>query len=128
MTEVPRIGTVLVAAAAACRAGVALAMIRSTLSARNPLTMVVQVWGSLEAFFTTTLTLSPRASFKASVKPWVAASSASCCTSCTTPTVKTCSSSFLLPQATIVRAMASARISVINFFILFCSFTFLLFV
>ena len=80
-------GMVLVAEAAAWRAGVALAMIRSTLSEMNPLTMVLQLLESPEAFFSTTSTLSPRASFRASVKPWVAASRASCCTSCTTPTL-----------------------------------------
>ncbi len=119
-------GMVLVAEAAACSAGVALAMIRSTFSDTKPFTMVPQVLASPEAFFTSTSTLSPRASFSASVKPLVAASRASCCTSCTTPTLRVLVSESLpvlvslLPQATMVRAMARARISAINFFMI-CS-------
>ena len=91
---------VLVAAAAACRAGVALAMIISTPSETNWLAMVLQVAVSPEAFCSMKVTLSPMAAVTASLKPWVAASSASCCTSCRMPTVFL-PSSFLpeLPQA-----------------------------
>ena len=46
VTEVPRMGMSAVAAAAACRAGVAFAMIRSTLEATRSVTMGVQVAAS----------------------------------------------------------------------------------
>ena len=70
-----------VAAKAACSAGVALAMIRFTLSETKPFTMVEQVLESPEAFCTSKVTASPSFSVRASWKPWVAASSATCCTS-----------------------------------------------
>jgi hypothetical protein len=81
VTEVPRMGMVLVAVAAACRAGVALAMIRSTLLAAKPEQMVAQAAVSPAAFCRSKVTASPSFSFRASSKPWVAASSAGCCTS-----------------------------------------------
>ena len=71
-------GMSLVADAAAWRAGVALAMIRSALLETKPLMMVVQFTDSPEAFCTSKLTLSPSASVRASWKPLVAASRASC--------------------------------------------------
>ena len=50
VTEVPKIGISAVAAEAACRAGVALARIRSTFSATKLLAMVEQVLESPAAF------------------------------------------------------------------------------
>ena len=83
----PRMGMVCVAETAACRAGVALARIRSTFEAAKPVQIVPQVGISLEAFCSSKTTLSPSASVSASLKPCVAASSASCCTSWQIPTV-----------------------------------------
>ena len=83
----PSTGILLVAAWAASRAGVALARIRSTSSETNWLQMTAQVAESPEAFCSTKLTLSPKALVRASLKPWVAASSAGCWTSWQTPTV-----------------------------------------
>ena len=68
---------VSVAEAAAVRAGVALARIRSTSSAMKPSMMVVQLVGSPPALPSLISTLSPNSSFKASLKPWVAALRAS---------------------------------------------------
>lgn len=77
-----------VAWAAACSGAVALARIRSTPVETKPLTMVVQLAESPEAFYSSNLTLpSPSFSVKASLKPWVAASSASCWTNWQMPTV-----------------------------------------
>lgn len=88
VTAVPRIGMSFVAAAAACRAPVALARIRSTPLDTKPLQMVAQVALSPAAFCSSKVTLSaPSASVMASRKPLVAASSASCCTSWQMPTV-----------------------------------------
>ena len=88
VTEVPRMGMEPVAATAACRAGVALARIRSTPSVTNWPQMDEQAAGSLEAFCSRKATFSsPRPSFTASIKPWVAASSASCWTSWQMPMV-----------------------------------------
>ena len=84
--EVPRIGISLVADAAAVRAGVALAIIRSTFSDTKPFTIVEQFAESPEAFFSSNWTASPSASVRASLKPCVAASSASCWTSWQMPT------------------------------------------
>ena len=50
VTEVPRMGMLPVAAAAAWTAGVALAMIRSTFLDTKEFAMVAQVAGSLAAF------------------------------------------------------------------------------
>ena len=87
VTEVPRTGMVLVPACAACRAGVALARIRSTLSETKPLMMVLQVLESPWAFFSSKVTASPSCSVRASLNPWVAASKATCCTSWQMPTL-----------------------------------------
>ena len=87
VTEVPRMGMLLVAACAACRAGVALAMIRSTPAETKPLAMVAQVAESFCAFWKSNFTLSPNASVRASSKPCVAASSAACSTNWQMPTV-----------------------------------------
>lgn len=59
VTDVPRIGIELVAATAACNAGVAFAKIRSTSDDTNPLTIVEHVSVSFCAFFSSNLTLSP---------------------------------------------------------------------
>ena len=80
-------GMSAVAAVAAWRAGVALARIRSTPSATKLLTMVEQVLESPAAFWTSNSTWPGRASLRASMKPWVAASSASWVTSWQMPTV-----------------------------------------
>ena len=77
VTEVPRIGISPVAATAACRAGVALHMMRSTLSETKVLAMVAQFTASPEAFFSSKIT-SGIFSESASLKPWVAWSRASC--------------------------------------------------
>ena len=79
-------GMVSVAAAAACRGVVALARIRSTFEDTKLLMMVAQLELSPEAFSTSTVTASPKASVRASWKPWVAESSAGCCISWHTPT------------------------------------------
>ena len=82
VTEVPRMGMSAVPAAAACRALLPLAMIRSYPPDTKPLMMVEQVLESPWAFCSSKLTpSSPKASTRASLKPWVAASSASwgCC-------------------------------------------------
>ena len=85
--EVPRMGMSAVAAWAACRAAVPLAMMRSTPAETKPLQMVAQVAESFWAFCTSNVTASPSWSVSASWKPWVAASSASCCTSWQMPMV-----------------------------------------
>ena len=95
--EVPRMGMSLVAAAAAVSAGVAFAMMRSTPSETKPLTMVEQLALSPEAFLFWNSTWPGSASFSASMKPWVAASSASCCTSWQMPTVYFVPSPSVLP-------------------------------
>ena len=87
VTEVPSTGMLSVADCAACRAGVALAMIRSTPEETKPLAMVAQVAESPCAFWKSKVTLSPKAAVRASSKPWVAASRAACCTSWQMPTV-----------------------------------------
>ena len=102
VTEVPRMGMLSVADTAACRAGVALAMIRSTLLAAKPLQMVAQVGMSPEAFCSSNSTWPGRASLMASLKPWVAASSASCCTSWQMPMV------YLTPSAALEAAAEEA--------------------
>ena len=79
-------GISLVAAAAAVSAPVAFAMMRSTPSETKPLTMVEQLALSPEAFLFWNSTSPGSASFSASMKPCVAASSASCCTSWQMPT------------------------------------------
>ena len=78
MIDVPTIGIVFVASVAAVRAGVAFARIRSTLSETNFDTIVVQFVDSPEAFCSSKTTLSPSFSVRASLKPFVAASRASC--------------------------------------------------
>ena len=85
--EVPRMGMVLVAEAAACRAVVPLAMIRSTPWETKLLAMVAQLALSPEAFWGSMVTLSPSLSFSASWKPWVASSRATCCICWRMPTV-----------------------------------------
>ena len=118
-------GISVVALYAACRDGVALAMIRSTFWETKVLTMVVQTFWSLAAFWTEMSTLSaPSFSCTASMKPWVAASSASWVTSWHTPMVYflaalspaeasvselPLSAAGLLPQAAMLRHMAAAR-------------------
>ena len=87
VTEVPRMGIVSVADMAACRAVVPLAMIRSTPWETKLLTMVVQLLVSPEAFWGSKVTLSPSSSVRASWKPWVAWSSATCCCCWTMPMV-----------------------------------------
>ena len=79
-------GIVSVAAAAACKALVALAIIRSTPLETKLVAIVVQVLESFCAFWTVISTWSPSASVKASWNPCVAASSASCSICCSTPT------------------------------------------
>ena len=78
MTEVPRMGISAVAEVAAVRAGVAFAMMRSTLEATKPLMMVGQLALSPEAFCSSNFTESPSASVRAALKPSVAASKAGC--------------------------------------------------
>ena len=80
-------GIVLVAACAACRAGVAFAMIRATPEETKPLAMVAQVAESPCAFWKSKVTFSPKEAVSASSKPCVASSSAACCTSWQMPTV-----------------------------------------
>ena len=87
VTEVPSTGISLVADCAACRAGVAFAMMRSTPEETKPLAMVAQVAESPCAFWKSNFTLSPNSAVRASSKPCVAASSAACCTSWQMPTV-----------------------------------------
>ena len=87
VTEVPRMGMLSVAACAACRAGVAFAMIRSTPAETKPLAMVAQVAESFWAFWKSKVTFSPNCAVRASSKPWVAASRAACSTSWQMPTV-----------------------------------------
>ena len=87
VTEVPRMGMLSVAACAACRAGVAFAMIRSTPAETKPLAMVAQVAESFWAFWKSKVTFSPNCAVRASSKPWVAASKAACSTSWQMPTV-----------------------------------------
>ena len=80
-------GMSTVAAVAAWRAGVALARMRFTFEATNWLMMVEHMGMSLEAFCSSKVTWPGRASLMASMKPLVAASSASCWTSWQMPTV-----------------------------------------
>ena len=80
-------GMVLVAACAACKAGVAFAMISATPEETKPLAMVAQVAESPCAFWKSKVTFSPKEAVSASLKPCVAASSAACCTSWQMPTV-----------------------------------------
>ena len=80
-------GMVWEAEEAACRAVVPLAMIRSTPWETKLLAMVVQLALSPEAFWGSMVTLSPSSSVRASWKPWVAASRASCWTCWIMPTV-----------------------------------------
>ena len=90
VTEVPRMGMSPVAVAAAWTAGVALAMIRSTFLETKEFAMVEQLAGSLAAFWRSYFQpSSPSLSFMASIKPWVAASSASWVTNWEMPTSKT---------------------------------------
>lgn len=80
----------VVPAWAAWREAVALARIRSTPEDTKPLMMEAQLADSPEAFFTSKVTVPPSASISSvslSWKPWVAASSAACCTSWQTPTL-----------------------------------------
>ena len=127
--EVPRMGMVPVAAEAAWRAAVPLARIRSTPSETKEPQMVVQVAESPAAFCSFQMTFSaPSASSTASLKPWVAASSASCWTSWQMPMVKGWASvvsptpssdgsmAGLLPQAARERAIQAARDKASNFF------------
>ena len=142
VTAVPRIGISLVPAAAACRDAVAFARIRSTLLDTNPLIIVEQVLESPCAFCSSNFTpSSPNSSTRASSKPLVAASSASCCTSWQIPILNTLSeaalsdalsssavssavvlsaaevSSFvLLPHAVTLTHIVAARSSAANFF------------
>ena len=102
VTEVPRMGMVLVAACAACRAGVALAMMSATPEETKPLVMVAQVAESPCAFWKSKVTFSPKEAVRASSKPWVAASRAACCTSWQMPTVN-----FLSPDAAAAEAEAT---------------------
>ena len=60
VTEVPSTGMLSVADCAACRAGVALAMIRSTPEETKPLVMVAQVAESPCAFWKSKVTFSPK--------------------------------------------------------------------
>ncbi len=120
VTEVPRMGISLVAAAAACRAGVALARIRSTPLETKVLTMVAQVLESPWAFCSSNTTASsPSSSTMASLKPCVAASSASCCTSWQIPMVYCCAaSSAYTPVVHMAATMAAERTAaIICFFI-----------
>ncbi len=87
VTEVPSTGMLLVAACAACRAGVAFAMIRSTPEETKPLVMVAQVAESPCAFWKSKVTFSPKEAVRASSKPCVAASRAACCTNWQMPIV-----------------------------------------
>ena len=87
VTEVPSTGMLLVADCAACRAGVALAMIRSTPEETKPLVMVAQVAESPCAFWKSKVTFSPKEAVRASSKPCVAASRAACCTNWQMPIV-----------------------------------------
>ena len=94
VTAVPSTGISVVAAAAACRAGVALARIRSTPLETKVLLMVAQVVVSFCAFWKSNSTFSsPSCSFRASSKPLVAASRASCSTSWQIPIL------YLVPAA-----------------------------
>ena len=81
MIDVATTGIEFVAVCAACKAGVALAIIKSTLSDTNVFAIVAQVGISPDAFSIVTFTLSPNFSTRAALKPSVAASSAGCCTS-----------------------------------------------
>ena len=87
VTEVPSTGMLSVADCAACRAGVALAMIRSTPEETKPLVMVAQVAESPCAFWKSKVTFSPKEAVRASSKPCVAASRAACCTNWQMPIV-----------------------------------------
>lgn len=79
-----------VAWVAVCRGAVALARIKSTSEETKPLMMVEQLAVSPEAFCSSNSTpFYPSFSVSASLKPWVAASSASCCTSWQMPTLYT---------------------------------------
>ena len=55
--------------AAAWRAGVALAIIRSTFLFTKVSTIVLQTWGSPLAFSERNVTLSPSSALRASIKP-----------------------------------------------------------
>ena len=114
-------GISVVAAAAACRAGVAFAMIRSTFLETKLLTMVAQAGMSLEAFCSSNSTLSPRAATSASLKPLVASSRAGCCTNWQMPTTNL---SFFAPQAAKVRTMETTSNKAISFFIFHLSLFF----
>ena len=103
-------------------------MMRSTSSETNWLAMTAQLGWSPAPFWTVMFTLSPRSSVSLSQKPWVAASSAGCCTSWQTPTLNTLSAAgaaeeagALWPQAASAKSIARARIRAINFFIFFSS-------
>ena len=101
-------------------------MIRSTFFDTKVLTMVVQTFWSLAAFCTSMVTFSsPSLSFTASMKPWVAASSASWVTSWHTPMVyflapsaspvpSVLVSSVLLPQAAMLTHMTAASRAVVS--------------
>ena len=122
VTEVPRMGMSAVAVAAACSAGVAFAMMRSTSSETKVFIMVEQVLESPAAFCSSNTTFSsPSSAITASLKPWVAASSASWVISWQMPMVYLPSSP---PQAVMLRIITSAKASAINFFIFFSPFHF----
>ena len=124
-------GISFVAPAAAISAGVALAMMRSTSSETNWLAMTAQLGWSPAPFWTVMFTRSPSSSLSLSQKPWVARSSAGCCTSWQTPTLKTLSlcaaagaaeeAGALWPQAASVKSRHSAQIRERIFFIFISS-------
>ena len=101
VTAVIRIGISSVAVAAAWAQGVAMARIRSTLSATNPSEIVTAVAISPWAFLKSKTTLSPStkpSSFSPSMKPSLAESRAGCSTIWTMPILYVCGAS--VPSST----------------------------
>ena len=118
VTEVPRIGMSAVAACAACNAGVALAMIRSTSLATKSRTMGEQVAVSPPPISSRISTFSsPSSAFKASIKPSVAASRATWGVSWQIPT--TYLSSFAASHAAKETSISTASTTAMIFFIIF---------
>ena len=82
----------------------------------KPLIIVEQVLESPCAFCSSKLTASPNLSVRASLKPSVAASSATCCTSWQIPILYVFASSALTPVTSMLPTAVAARIVDTSFF------------
>ena len=126
---VPRIGIVSVLPIIIWAAGVAMARARSTFWAIKLSAMVASVLLSALAFCWSSRMFSPSTkplSFRASTKPWLARSSASCCTNCTTPITGTFSSARAIPGRNREIAIMAASTKLIFFMVGFSFFCWVL--